>query len=314
MAVKTLQRKSLTWLLLLYALPTKRTSARVNLWRKLKRFGAVPLKTSAYVLPDDPAQYERLQWLSEEIRAAGGDASVLRVTQIEGMDEAAIVGMFNQARKADYEELVRACREAAAQTRSDGELAGEMEKLHRRYNEIKEMDYFKSPAADDAQMALERLDKKTQPKRKGLGSRRLSADQYRGKVWITRPRPGIDRAGSAWLIRKFIDGKARVAFARVPAAKVQAIPFDMADVEFSHHGDDCTFETLVRRFGISDKAVLQMAEMVHDADLEDGKFQRPECIGINAVLSGWEKMGLSDSELLSKGIECFEALYRGLRK
>src|SRR5262249_28498915 len=99
MSVKQLQTKMNTWLLLLYALPTKRTSARVNLWRKLKRFGAVQLKTSAYVLPDDPVQYERLQWLSEEVRAAGGDASVLRVTEIEGMDREAIIQMFNQARK-----------------------------------------------------------------------------------------------------------------------------------------------------------------------------------------------------------------------
>src|SRR6266436_1930936 len=76
-----------------------------------------------------------------------------------------------------------------------------------------------------------------------------------------------------------------------------------ANVEFSHHGDDCTFETLVKRFGIADKAALKIAEMVHDADLEDGKFQRPECLGINAVLSGWGKTNVSDVELLDKGIE-----------
>src|SRR5262249_5607780 len=148
-----LQPKTSTWLLLLYALPTKRTSARVNLWRKLKRFGAVQLKTSAYVLPDDPAQHERLQWLSEEIRAAGGDASLLRVTEIEGMDNEAIVQMFNQARKADYEELSRNCRGVASRKGSDGEIAGELERLHRRFNEIREVDYFKSPAAGDARMA-----------------------------------------------------------------------------------------------------------------------------------------------------------------
>src|SRR5436309_1195494 len=135
-----------TWLLLLYALPTKRTSARVNLWRKLKRFGAVQLKTSAYVLPDDAAQYERLQWLSEEIRTAGGESSLLRVTEIQGMDNESIVRMFNQARKADYEELGRCCREIVSGKRGGAELAGEMERLHRRFNEIREMDYFKSPA------------------------------------------------------------------------------------------------------------------------------------------------------------------------
>jgi hypothetical protein len=311
-----LQTKNGTWLLLLYALPTKRTSARVNLWRKLRRFGAVQLKTSAYVLPDASAQYERLQWLSEEIRAAGGDASLLRVTQIEGMDNQAIVRLFNQARKEEYEELIEACRGAAASTRNgrDGQLSAELEKLHRRFNEIREVDYFKSPAADDARMALGRVEKLLGRAKKTSPPPRLSPENFRGKKWLTRPRPGIDRAGSAWLIRKFIDGKARFLFGSEPAAHPDALPFDMADVGFSHHGEDCTFETLVKRFGITDKAVLQMAGMVHDADLEDGKFQQHECIGINAVLSGWERTGISDAALLTKGIECFEALYRHLQK
>ena len=130
---------------------------------------------------------------------------------------------------------------------------------------------------------------------------------------MTRPRPGIDRAGSAWLIRKFIDPKAKFVFGSEPSAHPRALPFDMAEVEFSHHGDDCTFETLVKRFGIAEKAVLKMAEMVHDADLEDGKFQRTECIGINVVLTGWARTKLSDADLLERGVECFEGLYQQLR-
>jgi hypothetical protein len=316
MSVNRLQTKTKTWLLLLYALPTKRTSARVNLWRKLKRFGAVQLKTSAYVLPDDPVQYERLQWLSEEVRSAGGDASVLRVTEIEGMDREAIIQMFNQARKADYDELSRACRGVMGGARRGGkaEVAAELERQHRRFSEILEIDYFKSPAADDARMALKRLEKVLGPGKKTALVQRLSAGKFAGRRWLTRPRPGIDRAGSAWLIRKFIDAKARFVFASAPSGDGEAIPFDMADVEFSHHGDDCTFETLVKRFGIADRAVLKMAEMVHDADLEDGKFQRCECLGINSVLAGWERAGLSDGELLAKGMECFEGLYRSLQK
>lgn len=88
----------------------------------------------------------------------------------------------------------------------------------------------------------------------------------------------------------------------------------MANAEFSHQGDDCTFETLVKRFGITDKAALKLAEMVHDADVEDGKFQRCECIGMNAVLTGWARTSISDGELLEKGIECFEGLYQAVRK
>ena len=131
---------------------------------------------------------------------------------------------------------------------------------------------------------------------------------------MTRPRPGIDRAGSAWLIRAFIDRNARFLFATEPRKFPTALPFDMADVEFSHHADDCTFETLVKRFGITDPAVIKIAEMVHDADLEDGKFQRPECIGLNCVLAGWERTGIEDAKLLEKGMECFEGLYQAVKK
>lgn len=302
--------------MLLYALPAKSTSARVNLWRRLNRFGAVQLKTSTYVLPEGVTHHERFQWLSEEIRSAGGEASLLRVTEVEGIKEEEMVRMFNDARKEDYNDLIVLCRDLTNVSRRSkaGELALGLEKLHRRFNEILEIDYFKSSAADDARMALNRVGKLLSPKQRQPEAPRLSPRKYLGKTWLTRPRPGIDRAGSAWLIRKFIDAKAKFAFATEPSMRPDAVPFDMANVEFSHHGDDCTFETLVKRFGISDKAVLQMGTMVHDADLEDGKFQKFECMGINCVLAGWERTGLSDSDLLAKGIECFDGLHRYLRK
>jgi len=71
---------------------------------------------------------------------------------------------------------------------------------------------------------------------------------------------------------------------------------------------------LVKRFNITDKAVLKIARMVHDADLEDGKFQAAECVGIDRVLKGWANSGLSDDELLTRGGECFDALYQDLKK
>lgn len=144
--------------------------------------------------------------------------------------------------------------------------------------------------------------------------RRLAVGKFTGRTWLTRPRPEIDRVGSAWLIRRFIDPKARFVFASDPAQHPDALPFDMAGVEFSHHRDDCTFETLVKRFGLEDPALRRLAEMVHVADLEDGRFPHPECIGIDRVLKGWGRAGLSDELLLQKGGECFDALYDYLRK
>jgi hypothetical protein len=314
MPKEILQLKKPTWLLLLYALPTRQNSERVNLWRKLKKFGAVALGTSGYVLPDEPAQFERLQWLSKQIRDGGGEATLIRVAEIDGMPKKEVVRMFNEARAADYKELAGACQEALTRYRKGDKLAAEVERHQRRFREIRAVDYFNSPGADDATMMLQRAEKALARQPGGSPARRADPKEFVGKLWMTRPRPGIDRAGSAWLIRKFIDPKAKFIFGMEPRKRPEAVPFDMADVEFSHHGDDCTFETLVKRFGITDKEVLRMTEMVHDADLEDEKFQRCECIGIDAVLTGWARTSMSDGELLEKGMECFEGLYQAVRK
>jgi hypothetical protein len=303
------------WLLLLYALPTPRNAARVNLWRKLRKFGAVQLKTSGYILPDEPAHLERFQWLGAQIRDAGGQTTLIRVAEIDGMSHDDIVNLFNNARSADYKELAATCHETLARhkKKKTPDLASELAKLKQRFSEIREIDYFTAPAAHKVQIQLARLERALIPRMGSPTLQKLNAGQFEGNIWLTRPRPGIDRAGSAWLIRKFIDPKARFVFDMDPSNQPNALPFDMAGVEFSHHADDCTFETLIKRFGIGDKAVLKMAEMVHDADLEDGKFGRYECLGINAVLSGWARSGVSDQELLTKGIDCFEGLYQQLR-
>ena len=304
------------WLLLLYALPTRRNAERVNLWRKLRKFGAAQLKTSGYILPNAANHFERFQWLSKQIVDAGGEASLIRVTEIDGVSNQEMIGLFNDARAADYKELALTGQQILSRNHhlNRVELVSELNKLKQRFGEIKEIDYFDSPAAHDLQMLLQRLEKALGSSKGTITLQKLDPRQFVGKKWLTRPRPGIDRAGSAWLIRKFIDPRAQFVFAMEPSRQPWAVPFDVADVEFSHQGEDCTFETLAKRFGIKDKAVLIMAEMVHDADLEDEKFHRYECLGINTVLSGWAKSGIRDHELLRRGIECFEGLYRQLRK
>jgi hypothetical protein len=304
------------WLLLLYGLPASGNTARVNLWRKLKKFGAIQWKTSAYILPDDPEQYERLQWLATEIKESGGEATLIRVSDIEGVSDEEIIQFFNRARATEYQKVEVACRGALKRRRgsSGEELATELSRQQRRFREIRAVDYFGSSAASGAELVLQRFEKTLRPKPPPIVRSRLSINDFSGKTWLTRPRPGIDRCGSAWLIRKFIDGKAKFVFGKDPGARPNALAFDMSGAEFSHHGDDCTFETLAKRFGIPDPAVLKMAEMVHDADLEDEKFQRPECVGINAVLTGWARTRMSDTDLLEKGMDCFEGLYQQLQK
>jgi hypothetical protein len=308
--------EKLTWLLLLYALPTKRTTARVNLWRKLKKFGAISLKTSAYVLPDNPTHYERFQWLAKQIRDDSGEATLIRVAEIEGLPHEQVIQLFNSARANDYKEVMAAVQETIdrAKKAKNPPISEELTKHQSRFNEIKEIDYFNSPVGQDAQMLLQRAERLVSPRKKTMAAPVLDTKDFQNRTWLTRPRPGIDRVGSAWLIRKFIDAKARFAFGMDPQKFPKALPYDMADVEFSHHVDDCTFETLLKRFGIEDRAVQKLGEMIHDADLEDGKFQRIECIGLNMVFEGWAKIGLNDEEILLKGAECFEALYQRLKK
>src|SRR5205814_6441291 len=145
----------------------------------------------------------------------------------------------------------------------------ELERLTRHFRAIRETDFFQSSRGQDVQMLLRRAEgspKKVLP--------RLDPKNYRGKTWLTRPRPEIDRVGSAWLIRKFIDPKAKFVFAKTVPANGRVVSFDMLDAEFSHQGDDCTFETLVKRFRIQDKIIHKMGEMIHDADLDDDKFER----------------------------------------
>jgi hypothetical protein len=301
------------WLLLLYGLPTRHSAQRVCLWRRLKKFGALQLKTSAYVLPDEPAHFERFQWLAKQVRDGGGEATLIRVCEIEGLAGEAIQRMFNDARADDYRGLMKSLARLVEgnRRRRQESFRADLDRLARRFNEIRAIDYFDSPAAHDAEMLLRRAEGLGGPRRAAPPS--LDPKRFVGRAWITRPRPEIDRVGSAWLIRKFIDPKARFLFGVKPSARSEAIPYDLSDVEFSHQGEDCTYETMLKRFDIRDPAARQIGEMIHDADLEDGRFRRYECLGLDRLFKGWARLGLSDGQILAKGFECFDALYASLQ-
>ncbi len=304
--------KATSWLLLLYSLPTNRNTERVAVWRRLKKIGAVQIKTSTYLLPDEPAQYEQFQWLGQQVRDYGGDSTLVRAQEIEGLTREKVISLFNAARDKEYADLRKALQGFISRRRkSDAEFAAaELERLTKQFRELRQIDFFDSPRGHDVAMLLRRAE----------GPRRLAklqtldVRQYRGKTWLTRPRPEIDRVGSAWLISKFIDPQAKFVFAPTAQALPEAIPFDMLDAEFSHHGNCCTFETLAKRFAIADKAVAKIGEMIHDADLDDARFQRVECVGIDRVLKGWAKEGVPDDEILRRGFKCFDALYAFLQR
>src|SRR5437870_7457782 len=204
--------KATSWLLLLYSLPTNRNTERVAVWRRLKKMGAVQIKTSTYLLPDEPAQHEQFQWLATQIRDYGGDSTLVRAQEIEGLTREKVVSLFNAARDKEYVDLKKALQNFISRRRgkSDADFAvAELELLTKQFRDLRQIDFFDSPRGHDVAMLLRRAE----GPRRSLKLRNLDAKQYVAKTWLTRPRPEIDRVGSAWLIFKFIDPKAKFVFA-----------------------------------------------------------------------------------------------------
>ncbi|HWY39936.1 MAG TPA: chromate resistance protein ChrB domain-containing protein [Chthoniobacterales bacterium] len=296
----------LSWLLLLVRLPATHKAERVAIWRKLRKSGAIPLQTSTYVLPEWPPCYETFQWLTQQIRDAGGDATLVRAREIEGLSNEKLVALFNAARAKEYAALRQAARSVAENRKQKSSSVDRFDRIRKQFREIRQTDFFNCPRAREVEVLLGKLEG---PHPGDLPSLKVKRQDYQNKVWVTRPRPEIDRVGSAWLIRKFIDPGAKFIFAKAPSANRRAVSFDMLDGDFTHRDDDCTFETLLKGFTIRDKTVHKIGQMIHDADLDDEKFERIECVGVDRVLKGWGKEGLSDQEILRRGWQCFDALY-----
>jgi hypothetical protein len=301
------KQSSTAWLLLTFTLPTKRASQRVEVWRKLQRYGTVPLGNSGYLLPSNAVNEERFQWLATAIRKYGGDASIVHVQGIDNISTPQLIGRFAEARAREYQELIREL-EKFSSLPVQNRVVGRLSRLRSRFQEIVEVDFFDSPLQKRVGELLAKADAARLTTLKAE-ARKINLQDYKNRVWVTRPRPGVDRCASAWLIRRFIDPKARFAFAleeRVPPA---AVPFDMFRDGFGHRGDNCTFETLQDDFRIRDRRVKVLSEIIHDADLADDKFGRKEGYGIDEVLKGWARQGIPDQELLDRGMQLTEGLY-----
>ena len=137
----------------------------------------------------------------------------------------------------------------------------------------------------------------------------IDLTKVRGRRWVTRPRPHVDRIASAWLIRKFIDPEAEFVFAPPAGFPADAIPFDAPGVELSHQGEDCTFETLVKRARLRDRRLTRLAEVVHEADLRDGKYPHEEARGIDVAVRALLAASPDDRQVLEHGFTLFEGLY-----
>jgi hypothetical protein len=305
-------RREAEWLLLTFTLPTKRASQRVEIWRKLQRYGTVPLGNSGYLLPSDASNEERFQWLAATIRKYGGEASVVRVESIDNLSSPQLKGRFSGARAREYQEVIQGIH-ALSGTPSERRSTVRLGRLRNRFQEIVDVDFFDSPLQERARELLERASSVRAAK--AGAPAKINPKEYKNRMWVTRPRPGVDRCASAWLIRRFIDPKARFTFAPEDQVPVRAVPFDMFhEAGFGHRGGHCTFETLEKEFRIRDPRVTVIGQMIHDADLLDDRFGRNEGYGVDEILKGWARQGLADEKLLERGMELIEGLYHSPAK
>jgi len=313
------------WLTLLMTLPPTPTRHRVGVWRKLQRMGAVRLRGSAWILPGNDETTELFQWLVQEVQMFRGEATLLHVDRIENMTEEQVRALFHKARTPEYQSVIQGCREILSQLDrylakhrgSVAQLRGKLDGLKRELDRIQSIDYLEAPMGRRARTLWETTAKRlraVETRPHAPSGRHRTSLPARGSTWVTRPRPHIDRIASAWLIKRLCDPHAKFAFADAADAARKGIPFDVLGADFGHHGDDCTFETIIKRFGIKDRRVKTIAEIVHEADLHDGKFTRAESTGLDLAIKGLAAGTHDDHELLDRGMAIFEGLYAVLKQ
>jgi hypothetical protein len=316
------------WLLFIHQLPSHPSNLRVTTWRRLQQIGAIPLKQAVYALPDTADAREDFEWLKAEVKAAGGDATVFAADNVDAWSDDALVEEFRRARQELYDELARdveqALKRAASAWRPKGTRAPAVRRLFDIFRErlvsAEKIDFFGSAGRDRVLTLLRQLEERIEgtsrqptPSAQGDPSGRMAS--FQGRLWITRPRPGVDRMASAWLIRRFIDPRARFGFAAErEAVPDPGVPFDMFGVEFSHQGEGCTFETLCSTFSLDEPALSRIAAIVHDLDLKDGRFGATECTTVGAMIEGLQLAYQNDDALLDHGMTLFESLYRSFEQ
>ena len=301
------------WLLFLHQLPAKRAYSRVKIWRALQAVGAVPLKNAAYVLPAGEKQRRDFERLLLEAKRGGGDGAICETRLVSGLRDDQLRSLFHAARDADYEGLIKELRAFGAEKHRAGKNpAAAMDKFRRRLAEIEEIDFFGASGRVMAEALMAELEHRAITKNKSARPA-AAADQgsLTGRTWVTRQGIHVDRIACSWLIARFIDPKPVFKFVDGKAYDAQAgeLRYDMQDGEFTHEGDKCSFEVLIERARIKDPALKAIAEIIHDIDLKDEKFGRPETAGIAHVIAGICRNQGEDEARMARGKELFDAAY-----
>lgn len=305
-----------SWLLLVVSLPTSSATARMRIWRALKSLGCEALRDGAYLMPGVGGREGALQELAEECTREGGRAWLMAVQPRWPGEDETWRALFDRAEA--YAGLRKAWNEAAATlaTLSLQELARLQRRLSKEYEALRGIDFFPADAAAEAQAAWTALERRIQrlaapdePHEREGAIPRLAAGAYRGRTWATRRRLWVDRAASAWLIRRFIDPQARFMWLVQPSdCPKEALGFDFDGAAFTHVGERVTFETLLASFGLEDDAALvRLAALVHQLDV--GGAPVAEAAGFEAVMAGARERLDDDDALLAEIGTVLDSLY-----
>jgi hypothetical protein len=311
------------WLVLFHQIPPRPDYLRVRAGRQLRALGAVAIKNSVYVVPREPRLHEALARVGREIRSRGGEVVVCEARFVEGLDDQAVEARFRAARDRDYAALAAAARELiAAIPRRAGlepkrrELARKLERLQRRLHVIGALDPFGATGRDAVVGLLSLAEDRLHGIEEATGRAAHEPRPRPGTTWVTRRGVMVDRIASAWLIRRFIDRAARFKFVggRGYRPARGEVRFDMAGAEHTHEGERCTFEVLLERFELRSTALRAIGDIVHDLDLEDERFKRPEASGVRRLIAGLALASAEDGERLERGTVVFDGLYASFQQ
>lgn len=302
------------WLLLILSAPGQQPALRMRLWRGLKALGVGVVRDGVYVLPNRAGLRESLQAQADEVISVGGTARLLEVQSVS--DE--FVSLLD--RTADYAHLVEEIKSAANRLKKFNkvELGRTIDKLRRDFEGIMNLDFFPAAAQQHARSAIDALTLAAnqilapgEPHAVAGQIKKLNIKDYQGRVWATRKRPWIDRLASAWLIKRFIDPKARIKWLDQPAdCPKKALGFDFDGATFSHIGGKVTFEVLAANFDLdADPALGKIGALVHY--LDEGGIPVTEAAGLERIISGARRRFSSDDEFLAEAEKILDFMYGG---
>lgn len=315
------------WLLLIHQIPPKPSYLRVKIWRRLQRLGAVAIKNSVYALPKNEQTREDFQWILREVIEGGGDGTLCEARLVDGITDDQVEELFQAARTADYGQIADDVRRLTRTLPGKGKLNEERRpqveveivRLKRRLDEVVAIDFFGAPGREAAGGLVSGVEARVRGSRSSRGSSEGGTkirEDLQGKVWVTRKGIHVDRMATAWVVRRFIDPDARIKF--VPAKGyiplADEVRFDMFEAEFTHEADCCSMEVLMARTGLRDPGLVRIAEIVHDIDLKDAKFQREETPGIARLIDGIAMAHKDDDVRLGRAAAIFDDLYENFRR